>query len=51
MGLFKVYDEKGSKVFTFASASNGNVYVLEGNKTNYVYEAGATYGSIVVLKG
>lgn len=51
MAVFKVYDEKGAKQLTFASAQDGNVYVFENKQTNIIYEAGSSFSQVVVLRG
>lgn len=43
MALFRVEMEKGFKTVMFASANNGNVYVLDGNNSKIVYEASLIY--------
>jgi WD40 repeat protein len=51
MALFKVEAEKGYKMVIFASGNNGSIYVVDGKSPKLVYEAGANFSQIVVLKG
>lgn len=38
--LFRVDVEKGTKIVLFASANNGNIYIVDGKAAKLVYEAG-----------
>lgn len=49
--LFRTEAEKGTKIVLFASANNGNVYIVDGKAAKLVYEAGSTFSQIVVMKG
>lgn len=41
--LFRVEVEKGTKIVLFASANNGNVYIIDGKQTKLVYESGHVF--------
>lgn len=41
--LFRVEVEKGTKIVLFASANNGNVYIVDGKAAKLVYEAGHAF--------
>jgi hypothetical protein len=41
--LFRVEAEKGTKIMLFASANNGNVYIIDGKQTKLVYESGHVF--------
>jgi len=43
LALFRVEAEKGTKIMLFASANNGNVYIIDGKQTKLVYESGHVF--------